>query len=307
MSDPGPAGDGVDPAGHDVAVQRAVLACQQPAGGARPVGLAVVGEELDEVGVQRDVAVVVQLAERDAQPVGVADDGDGVGFEVAQLTDAHPGAGEQLDGDPAMQPGLGGEGAHEPGVGGVVEEAGQRLVAFGDVPEEDRHPHGGVVPAPLDDAHEEHAQHPDPAPERRRLERTVVAGLGVLPHLERFDVGAADVGHRLQRRVVVDEEPGEDAQIDLHGVHGGRAQRHGDLIEVGEHRRRHQLRGGGVDPLPRLGHLRPLRRATLVTAAAAHRTAPRRCASIASAALRYSPASQSSARCRYIRVVSIEA
>ena len=47
-----------------------------------------VGEQDDEVGVQRDVAVVAQLADRDAQPVVVADLGDGVGGEVAELTGA---------------------------------------------------------------------------------------------------------------------------------------------------------------------------------------------------------------------------
>ena len=103
--------------------------------------------------------------------------------------------------------------------------------------------------------------------------------------------------HRLQRRVVVDQERGEDPQIDVHGVHGARAQGHGDLVEVGAHRGR-QLRSGVVDLLPRSRHLRPLLAGPLATATAAHRIAPRRWASMASAALRYWAASQSSARWR---------
>jgi hypothetical protein len=44
------------------------------------MGVAIGVEELDEVGVQGDVAVVAELAQGDAQPVAVADDGDGVGL-----------------------------------------------------------------------------------------------------------------------------------------------------------------------------------------------------------------------------------
>jgi hypothetical protein len=44
-----------------------------------------VAEQLNQSGVQRDVAVVVELADRDAQPPGAADTTDGVGFEVAEF------------------------------------------------------------------------------------------------------------------------------------------------------------------------------------------------------------------------------
>ena len=54
----------------------------------------VVGDELDEHRVQRHVAVVVELADRDAQPVGVADSDHGVVFEAGELAGAHPGAGQ---------------------------------------------------------------------------------------------------------------------------------------------------------------------------------------------------------------------
>ena len=51
-----------------------------------------VGEQTDGVGVQGDVAVVVQLADRDPQPRGAVEHDDGVSFERAELTDTHPGA-----------------------------------------------------------------------------------------------------------------------------------------------------------------------------------------------------------------------
>jgi hypothetical protein len=47
--------------------------------------------------VQWHVAVVVKLADRDPQPVGVADADHGVGLERSELARAHPGASEQLD------------------------------------------------------------------------------------------------------------------------------------------------------------------------------------------------------------------
>lgn len=62
----------------------------------RCAGGEVVGDELDELGVQRDVAVVVELAEGDSQPVCVADAYDGVGLQGAQLPDAQTGAGQKL-------------------------------------------------------------------------------------------------------------------------------------------------------------------------------------------------------------------
>ena len=71
-------------------VERGAVVGDEAALGADVVGVegGPVGEEGDEVGVQRDVAVVAQLADRDAQPVVVADLGDGVGGEVAELTGA---------------------------------------------------------------------------------------------------------------------------------------------------------------------------------------------------------------------------
>jgi hypothetical protein len=58
-------------------------------------------------GVQRDVAVDVQSADRDAQPVGGADLHDGVDGQGEQLTAADAGAGEELDDQPGQWVGVG--------------------------------------------------------------------------------------------------------------------------------------------------------------------------------------------------------
>ena len=59
-----------------------------------------VGEESCGVGVQRDVTVVVELADRDPQPWRRVEVDDRVGGEAAELTDPHPGPGQQLDDEP---------------------------------------------------------------------------------------------------------------------------------------------------------------------------------------------------------------
>jgi hypothetical protein len=94
-SDPGRGsgfGDGpFDPGGRD----RAALVDEDQI---RSEILGTVGqpliEEFFEAGVQRDVAVVVQLADGDAQPEGRADLDDGVDRESEELAATQPGAGE---------------------------------------------------------------------------------------------------------------------------------------------------------------------------------------------------------------------
>ena len=130
------------------------------------VGGGPVGEQVDELGVQRDVAVVAELAERDAQPVAGADLDDRVGVQVRQLAGAHPGAGEQFDDEPVARVGAGPGGGHQPGGVAVVEELRQRLGLLGDVPGDDRVAGRGVGPVPLDDPLEELAHGPHPLPVR---------------------------------------------------------------------------------------------------------------------------------------------
>jgi hypothetical protein len=95
--DAGETADPVDDPADRVPVElSAVISNESPVGAdvlevARRAG----GEELDQLRVQRHVAVVTQLAQRDAQPVVGSDLHHRIGLEADQLTDAHPGAGQQ--------------------------------------------------------------------------------------------------------------------------------------------------------------------------------------------------------------------
>jgi hypothetical protein len=80
-----------------------------------------VGEQTRGVGMERDVAVVVEFADGDPQPGCAVEHDDRVTGEGAQLPDAHPGPGQQLDHKPLERDrDRGGDG--EAGGLGVVEE-----------------------------------------------------------------------------------------------------------------------------------------------------------------------------------------
>jgi hypothetical protein len=122
VADAGGFGDAVEHAGHGVTVEGPPVVGQQQSAGVSVGFVVPLLEQVDELGVQGDVAVVVKLADGDAQPVGVADHHHGVSFERAQFADAHAGAGQQLDCDAQQQARFGPRGAHEQREGWVVEE-----------------------------------------------------------------------------------------------------------------------------------------------------------------------------------------
>jgi hypothetical protein len=82
--DPGGAAGAGDDAADEVPVQRAAVVGDQAVTVADvlEVGGGPGGEQLDELGVQGDVAVVAELAQRDAQPVPGADEHDRVGLQA---------------------------------------------------------------------------------------------------------------------------------------------------------------------------------------------------------------------------------
>ena len=125
----GGSGDAAHDAADDVPVEDAAVVGDEPLAAADVLEVrgGPLGEQRDEVGVQGDVAVVAELADRDPQPVPVADLDDGIRVEVAQLAGAQPGAGEQLDHEPVAGVGAGPGGGHQPGGVAVVEELRQRL------------------------------------------------------------------------------------------------------------------------------------------------------------------------------------
>jgi hypothetical protein len=192
--DPGVAADAVDDAVHGPSFDRGVLVGEEPSGGPDVlcVGGGPVGEEVDDFGVQRDHAVVAELADRDAQPVAVAADScDRVGGELAELGSAQPGAGEHLGDEAIAGQGVGLGRGHERGGLLVGEELGDRLGAGWDVTVQDRVPSGCVGPVPLDEPLEEDPDHPQSVPLGvLRKHRCLGSGLGGEPHLVVLDVAS---------------------------------------------------------------------------------------------------------------------
>ena len=91
VTEPGSPADLAHDPSDLVAVDVGAVAVQQPTG-QRWVRRSPVGEQTGGVGVQGDVAVVVQLADRDPQPWGAVEHDDGVTGERAELPDTHSGA-----------------------------------------------------------------------------------------------------------------------------------------------------------------------------------------------------------------------
>lgn len=102
VTDAGPAGHGGDVAVDGAPVHGLmVVTLDDQAGGGRSAPGPVVVDQADEHRVKRDGPFVVQLAGRDAQPAGVAESVHGVVSQTSQLSDAHAGAGEEFDDQPA--------------------------------------------------------------------------------------------------------------------------------------------------------------------------------------------------------------
>src|SRR3954468_5608503 len=105
VADAGGFGNASQRGGDSVTTYRSIV-FEQKMIRAQPLGPVVgnpVVEQLFELRVQRNVAVVVQLADRDPQPVGRADLHDRVNGEGQQLATADPGAGKQLDDQPGQR------------------------------------------------------------------------------------------------------------------------------------------------------------------------------------------------------------
>jgi hypothetical protein len=154
---PGAGAGPVQEPGDGVQVQRAaVLPGQQQRVVGRDELAAVVIDEGEQVWVQRQVAVLTQLADRDVQPRAGADVHHRVGAEPGVLADPQPGAQQHLDGDLDQQTRVGLGGPQQLRGRGVIERLGQRVVLAGQVAGEHRHPNWRLVPAPLVDPDEEH-------------------------------------------------------------------------------------------------------------------------------------------------------
>ena len=198
VTDAGVLRDPADHAGDAMAVDRGNAVGEQApgAGDVDGVGLLPVVDQRDQGRVERDVAVVAELADGDVQPVVVADFDDRIGGQVAELTDTHRGPCEQQDAELAERVGFDLGVVHERCHLGVVEELRQRLGAWWDVTADDRVAAGCVVELPVDDPIEEHLEVTQPRPDRVDRQRLTggVMGVGDQLELERFDVRTTDVG-----------------------------------------------------------------------------------------------------------------
>ncbi len=173
--------------------------------------------------MERDVAVIVELAHGDAQPEGRADLHDGVDGEAEEFTAADTGAGEQLDDESRQRIRVGARHAHELAGRGVVEEAGQRLVHDGQVPREQEWSPRRVRVVPVRDAVEEAVQVDEPVLDADPIERPagVAPVLGAEPRLVGLEVSPFQLGAarhlRMGRR-----EPGPELAQGMLDVADGR-------------------------------------------------------------------------------------
>ena len=89
-ADPGFLGGGGDDAVHGAAVDGRMLIGEEPMLGSDVVSVVrgPFGQERHQIGVKGNEPVVAELSDRDSEPVGVADQGDGIRVELAQLAGA---------------------------------------------------------------------------------------------------------------------------------------------------------------------------------------------------------------------------
>jgi hypothetical protein len=260
----------------------------------------VVDDEVDKDRVQRHVAVVVELAHGDAQPVELADADHGVVFEGRELADAHAGAGQEFNHEATAPVGVRREGGHELGRRGVVQVLGQRLVEDREVALVDQQPARRVVVAVFDEALEEGAEEAEALADRLGGQGLAAfARAAGQPAFVVLDVATLGVSDRPTGRVERGDPRSEEPQGELDGVDRARARRHGQLVQVGGDGGAH-LGRSGVELAPRdLGGPAPTTRLCSQCCESAHWATPTSAwASMASAALRYSAASQLAPRCR---------
>ncbi len=196
-------------------------------------------EERLELGVQRDVAVGVEFADRDVQPIRRADLNDRVDGEVDQFTFAHSGSGQELNGETNEWVGVGSGGDEQFGGSGVVEEAWQRLIEDRRVAGEHQDPSGDVIAAPFTEPFEAGSQRAHMSSDRHFRQcpaatRRSDSGTGGQVRLVGLDVCAGDVRDAGHVGIVIVQEHRELAQHRLDANDRGWAQRHRDLVQVAE-------------------------------------------------------------------------
>ena len=200
--------------------------------------------------VQGNVAVVAQLAQRHVQPVGGADLHHGIDCEVEEFTLAQAGAGQEFHTQAHERVGVGAGGLQQFGERAVVEEAGQRLVADGQVAGEHEHAGRDVVAVPFGEAFEAGAQGAEVLGQAGLGERVAARrGAGGQVQLVGLDVAAAQIGDAADVGGGAGQPVGELAQHAFDSHHRGGPQREPGLRDVAGQRGcqpgRHRRPGGG--------------------------------------------------------------
>ena len=187
-----------------------------------------------EVGVQRDVAVVLKFADRDPKPERGADLHDGFDGESDQFAETVAGAGENLDTEPGERVGFGSGRSAELGCCGVVEEPGQGPVDARQVTGEQQRSGRRVRVAPVRAAFEEAAEIDQLFFDRGARQRFAGAGAGGGrdPDLEVLDVVAFELGARADPGMALGQPGPEDAQVLFDVFDRRRAQAQADLFDV---------------------------------------------------------------------------
>ena len=198
---------------------------------------AVVVDELHQVRVQRQVAVLAQLPDRDVKPGCGTDLHDRVGGQAGELTDPKPGAQQYLDGHAHQQPLVVVCSSEQFCGGGVVEGLGQWVVLSGQVTGKHRHPRRCLVPAPFVDADEEHPQGAEPVRQRGIRDPCLVLTRSCSqPRLVVLDVATPHLPGAGDLRGSLDQERGEGAQSEVGAGHAAWSEHARDLAEVAAHR-----------------------------------------------------------------------
>jgi len=210
-------------------------------------------QQVFQLRVQRDVAVVAELPDRHVQPVGGPDLHHRIGGEVEEFALAKPGSGEKFHGESNERVIVGSGGLEQFGERGVVEEAWQRLIPDGQVAGENQYPRGGVVSVPFGEPLEAGAHRAQVFGEADRGQ-SAAAGRSPAGELQfvGLDMGSAQVGDPADLGGVLGQPAGEFPQHALDADHRGRPQRQPGLGDVVEQGRGEHGRDFGPGSGPRL-------------------------------------------------------
>ena len=215
-----------DPA---AAFDEQVLAAQRRRSGCQPRI-----KELLQLGMQGDVAVRAELADRHVQPVGRANLDDGVDRQVQELALAKTGPSEELHRQADERVRVVAGRLQQLGCRGVIEETWQGAVAQWKVTSEYQDPGGDVVASPLRQPLEACAEAAEmlSQADSAQVPATCGGAFGQMQFVD-LDVPTGKVRHAGDACIVPGDKDGKSPKRSLDAVHRGRAQGEADLLDIG--------------------------------------------------------------------------